>query len=349
MRHLTLVRTLHSKVDKTRKLIYTLNRDNGPTTIEIGVIDKGDGKDILCVPTQTNCAQACRFCHTTQMAGKVAVSDLSAAEMSGIVRAAWLDAEIDLAHPNRPLLVSFMGVGEPLANRGLVDAMIQMGRWAQDQDTRIRFGLATMLPEKYLGEFTSLTGAVNAFNLPLKVHLSLHYPTTAQRREWMPTSASVGDSLAALAKYHRETRNPVEIHYTLIAGVNDAIDQIYELGKLAAYHGGAHNPLPVKFLKLNPLPGDVHHGPDNGWVAILREHIERYWSVKTEYYESPGADIAASCGMFMTDAYIPAMVQQIEPMEKFGPTQVELPADTFSQALRIHSIVSAPQLPAEGV
>jgi 23S rRNA (adenine2503-C2)-methyltransferase len=339
MATLTLVEMLRSKVDKTRKLTYILDRASGPTTIEVGVIDKEDGKNILCVPTQTNCAQACRFCHTTRMAGKVAVSNLTASEMIDIVTTAWVDAAWD--RPSQPLLVSFMGVGEPLANlTELLEAIANISRVCRlDGTVRVRFGLATMLPEKHLSEFEKLTQFVEYTRIPLKLHLSLHYPTTAQRREWMPATSSVGDALALLQRYRTTTGNPVEIHYTLILGVNDSIQQIYELGRLCAYHGGSDGPLPVKFLKLNPLPGDAYRSPDQDWINLLRDNLNSFWNVNSEYYASPGADIAAACGQFMADAYIPSVKS-----EKFGPTQVELSADFFP-ALKLHQIIEGATKP----
>jgi len=327
MELLTLVRTLQSRVDKTKKLIFTLNRESGPTTIEVGVIDKNDGKYILCVPTQTNCAQACRFCHTTRMAEKVAVSNLTAEEIIAIVRESWAIARF--ADSSRPILVSFMGAGEPMVNtRNMLLAMAHLYGWGVSSGFNIRFGLATMLPERYAEAFQLFAYAIRFLKLPVKVHLSLHYPTTAQRREWMPASATVHESLALLKEYREQTGNPIEIHYTLIAGVNDSISQIHHLGSLAAHSYGGHpESIPVKFLHLNPLPGDTHHGSSPEWVEILQHHLLCGWNVQSEYYISPGADIAASCGMFMTDAYIPS---------KPGNVQIEPATPANDMALQLH-------------
>lgn len=303
MTKLTLRETHRSVVDKTHKLIYTLEREASPNTvsrftIEVGVIQKGDGKNILCVPTQTNCAQACKFCHLSALAGKVAVSNLTAQEIHDITAFAWADAPWEQSE--LPLLVSFMGAGEPLANLAeLHQAMLKIRDGAGDVDIAVRFGLATMMPAAYLNAFEVFTDTVKADRLPLKVHLSLHYVTTEERKHWMPTTAPVYESLRLLREYRRITGNPIEIHYTLIQCVNDALGHIHTLGSLLQ-----GDPIPVKFLHYNPTPGDTHRASEDTWVEFLRSELGKpKYGVTTEYYTAPGTDIGASCGMFLTDAY----------------------------------------------
>lgn len=321
MTNLRLRGVQDSKVDRTRKLIYDLTRETGPSTeevvtIEVAAIQKGDGKYILCVPTQTNCAQACRFCHTTEMAGKVAVSNLLPQEMAAIVEQAWANSAFAAEQPNQPLLVSFMGVGEPTANLfGLIRAMSLMKVWATKIGLPIRFGMATMLPEKYMQAFKQFTNAIATLRIPLKVHLSLHYTTTKERKSWMPTSAPVDLSIAALQRYRKVTGNPIEIHYTLIAHQNDWLGNAAALVNLLE-----SDPVVVKLLRYNPLPGDTNCSPDPAWIELFRDELNR-GGIESEFYASPGADIQAACGMFLAEAYAPirrnAELVQIERENKF--------------------------------
>ena len=39
--------------------------------VEFSYINKDDGKDIICLPSQTMCNLACKFCHTTDYIGKI--------------------------------------------------------------------------------------------------------------------------------------------------------------------------------------------------------------------------------------------------------------------------------------
>lgn len=294
---LKLEQQIFSTKDRTQKLIYTLFRKSGAVTVEVGAIDKQDGKLILCVPTQTNCAQACRFCHTTGLAGKVVVNNLTALEIETIVRDAWRDC--GFAAHYLPLLVSFMGLGEPMANQAeLVRAMVALDNWAFLVRLPIRYAFSTMLPHQHLADFAQFMVAVEARKLKVKMHLSLHYTIDEQRKEWMPTASSISVSLSLLNEYHRRTGNAVEIHYTLIGGLNDSTGDMF---RLICFLSDAKTP--IKFLHYNPVPGDERRAPCGNWTDFFRAELEKY-GIPTEWYDSPGADIAASCGMFLTDQYI---------------------------------------------
>ncbi len=298
MDDLKLINILYSATDNTRKLIFTLDRESGPVTIEVGAIQKGDGKNILCVPTQTNCAQACKFCFTTDLAGKVAVTNLTWGEMLEIVKMSWIES--GFCNDPDPLLVSFMGVGEPMANTAhLVKTMINMRAWGLRVGLDVRFGVATMLPAKYVADFVGFSGVLASLRLPVKVHLSLHYPTTLERNRWMPSAAPVGDSVSALQGYRKLTKNPIEIHYTLIGGINDSLGHAAALRQLLEA-----DPVPVKLLKFNPMPGDTLEPTGANFRDLFCEELAK-GGIPTEFYASPGSDISAACGMFMTDAYIP--------------------------------------------
>jgi 23S rRNA (adenine2503-C2)-methyltransferase len=307
---LTLQDRIYSQTDRTQKLTYTLARPTGDTTIEVSAIDKQDGKVILCLPTQTNCAQACKFCHTTGLAGKVAVTNLTRYEIEKIAREAFLDA--GFAGTKGALLVSFMGVGEPMANSTeLLHAMIMLRGWGVSIRLEVRFGLATMLPRQHVDDFRYFTTLLAGIKLPVKVHLSLHYTSDVRRAEWMPTAAPITQSIYLLEQYRTITGNPVEIHYTLIDGVNDSIRDGSTLKILLS-----ESKIPVKFLKYNPPPGDPNRSPDSDWTKYFQSMLEDN-GIPTEWYDSPGADIASACGMFATDVYIPAKkgeLHQIEPL-----------------------------------
>jgi adenine C2-methylase RlmN of 23S rRNA A2503 and tRNA A37 len=296
---LTLQSRIHSQKDRTQKLIYTLTRPSGDTTIEVSAIDKQDGKVILCLPTQTNCAQACKFCHTTGLAGKVAVTNLTRYEIETITREAFVDA--GFTDTEGDLLVSFMGVGEPMANTTeLVHAMLRLRGWGVLIRLNVRFGLATMLPRQHVEDFRSFTTLLAGLKLPVKIHLSLHYTSDVKRLEWMPMASPITQSIYLLEWYRRLTGNPVEIHYTLIDGVNDCVRDGSTLKTLLS-----ESKIPVKLLKYNPAPGDSHRSPDADWTKYFQSMLEDK-GIPTEWYDSPGADIASACGMFATDLYIPA-------------------------------------------
>ncbi len=99
-----------SKEDATVKFIF-----RAPEIIEFSYINKSDGKDIICAPTQTSCNLGCKFCFLSDY--KLKVRNLQPEEITTpidyVVEKLGL---LSLEKRNKVLLVSFMGCGEPLLN-----------------------------------------------------------------------------------------------------------------------------------------------------------------------------------------------------------------------------------------
>lgn len=98
------VEIIKSKLDSTLKYIF--KSDNG-LIVEYSYINKNDGKDIICVPSQTMCNLACKFCHTTDYIGKIKNENLVTAEIFEAV--AYILKDLNLVENNRVLLISWMG------------------------------------------------------------------------------------------------------------------------------------------------------------------------------------------------------------------------------------------------
>ena len=93
-----------SSVDAVTK--YTIEDEHFGKN-EVSVIHK-QGKDVICVPSQTNCKMGCAFCHLT---GTTRPADNLTSN--------WIASAVDFlagfehieSSQERNLLVSFMGVG----------------------------------------------------------------------------------------------------------------------------------------------------------------------------------------------------------------------------------------------
>jgi 23S rRNA (adenine2503-C2)-methyltransferase len=290
---------VESSVDRTVKLTYTSTRvQSSPVHLEIAWVDKQDGKVILCVPTQSNCAMACTFCHTTGMSGKVAVSDLTSHEMVTAIQMAYEEQIQSIINP-APVLISFMGCGEPMNNwRNVVMAMSLLRTWAMKVKIPIRFAIATMLPATKIEEFTEFANYVKKLLHNVTVHLSLHFVNDLQRKRWMPAAAPITLSVNLLKWYSERTGNPVEIHYTLIAAENDSLMDAWGIENLLS---GTN--IPIKVLHFAPKEGETHQSPPAEWQKFLKEYLERA-GVPVELYSPPGADIEAACGQFTVSDYI---------------------------------------------
>ena len=75
---MNFIKKVFSQKDNTVKYIFR-TLDN--LIVEFSYINKDDGKDIICLPSQTMCNIGCKFCHTTEYIGKIKTRNLSYTEI----------------------------------------------------------------------------------------------------------------------------------------------------------------------------------------------------------------------------------------------------------------------------
>lgn len=280
-----------SAIDGTVKYAFMISDQ----PVEFSFIHKGDGKDIICTPTQTNCKMGCTFCHLTGR--KEPVVNLRPMQILDGIR--YIVKDLGLPKSDT-LLVSFMGAGEPLNNVSnvIVSMILLSSDLFRHNYKGVRFAVASIIPtNRAMEDFTS---AVKVHDLPVKFHLSLHETDDDKRERIMPRAHDVTSSINMLYDYMRQTGNPVELHYTLIAGINDTDEDVARLGRLLRGRS-----IPIKFLAFKPK-ADGLQPTSLERVAVIREYLEYYGDVKTEFYDPPGGDIGASCGQFLQDIRLPS-------------------------------------------
>jgi 23S rRNA (adenine2503-C2)-methyltransferase len=258
---------------------------------EMSYINKDDGKDIVCIPTQTLCPMGCLFCHTTDYIGKIDCRDLTSGEMYEGVENVFGDKKLG----QRPLLISYMGCGEPIINeQNVIRSMRAISKLPAPL---VRFAVATSLPRGCWLRFFGWTQRIASHKLPVKLHISLHYTTDQVRSEWMPRSLEIAPTLEAASFYRALTGNAVEVHYALIEGLNDSEEDASRLGELLAGRG-----FNVKFLFYNERSAVDAKASSQERLTAFQEAFAQH-GIEHEYYVPPGLDIGASCGQFLLDHY----------------------------------------------
>lgn len=290
---LKLKKIVNSNVDNTIKYIFYRNHDNA--ILEFSYISKNDGKDIICVPSQTMCAIGCKFCHTTDYIGKIKVSPILGVDIvEGID---YIYKDLKLSENPKTLLISFMGCGEPVLNyKNVIETMGLIK--CEYKDIHTRFAIATSLPDVVFPDFFEMTRLIKSYELPIKLHISLHYTNDKLRNEWMPKAINIESTLAAAEFFKAYTNNPVEIHYALIEGVNDTRDDAYNLCGLIKDKG-----FNVKFLFYNEKTSLGMHPSEIKQFEMFKAYLDQI-DVQAEYYKPPGLDVGASCGQFLMDEYL---------------------------------------------
>ncbi len=199
------------------------------------VLMRHDGRNTVCVSSQTACALGCKFCLTgTLGAGR----DLSVDEI--ITQVLYFNRilkdkvnsggrEGGLGHEGeRVTNVVFMGMGEPFLNyNNVMEAIRKLNDpdWFGIGARKISVSTAGIIPgiEKFMQE-----------DLQLNLSLSLHAPNDKLRSEIMPINRKypLVELLPIIKKYISHTKRRVMIEYIMLAGVNDSEKQAEELSQV---------------------------------------------------------------------------------------------------------------------
>ena len=243
------------------------------------VIIPEEERTTLCVSTQVGCPLACSFCATGTLG---LTRNLTTAEIVDQVC-----RMRELLPPERSITnVVFMGMGEPLLNlRALVEAVRTLLHpkgfaFAPRRVTVSTAGVVPRIPE--LLE-----------SVPVNLAVSLHATTDAVRDELVPLNRRFPlevllGTLRQLPGLSR--RRPVFFEYTLLAGVNDAVEDARRLVRLLQ-----GIPSKVNVIPMNPHPGAAYAAPGADVVDRFMGALAR-GGLTTTLRRSRGADIDAACG-----------------------------------------------------
>lgn len=247
------------------------------------IVGFGDGECVesvllprkgLCVSTQVGCAVGCVFCMTGR--GGL-IRQLSSAEIVAQVR------EGLRIRPDTKKVV-LMGMGEPSHNLEAVSEAVEF--------------LGDVLGLAHKDIVVSTVGDRRLFaklpTLSVKpaLALSLHTTDNALRRELLPRSPAipVEELLATSLDYAEATKYPLQIEWTLMAGINDSPAQVERLadlieGRLAM----------VNFIAVNPIPGEPFRRPEEAHMQDLITICRRRGIVAT-IRNSAAQDVEGGCG-----------------------------------------------------
>jgi 23S rRNA (adenine2503-C2)-methyltransferase len=263
---LATLRSQHPAEDGSARLLVRLGDGQ---TVESVLLPR----DGLCVSTQAGCAVGCGFCMTGR---------------DGLLRqlgSAEIVAQVALARTLRPVKkVVFMGMGEPAHNLDAVLEAIDL------------LGTAGGIAHKQL--VFSTVGDERAFErLPLgrvrpALALSLHTTRPALREQLLPRAPRLSpERLVEQADaYARATGYPVQVQWTLLAGVNDGDDEVEGIVRLL--HG---RPMMLNLIPYNSVQGLPFRRPDWEAAADLTRRLNRR-GVLTRLRRSAGQDVDGGCG-----------------------------------------------------
>jgi 23S rRNA (adenine2503-C2)-methyltransferase len=273
------VESARTSVDGTCKAVL---RARDGSLVESVLIPEAQ-RTTLCISTQVGCPLACAFCATGALGF---ARNLRAAEIVDQV----CEMRRFLPPGRRITNVVFMGMGEPLLN---LPAVIAAARLLLHPKA---FALA---PRRVTVSTVGIRGRIERLlrAVPVNLAVSLHATTDEVRDRLVPHNRrfplrELLDALRRLAGSAAgpTRRRPVFFEYTLIAGVNDGVEEARRLAPLLRGIPAKLNVIPMNRHADSPLgpPDDETIDRFVGEVAAS--------GLPVTLRRSRGSDIDAACG-----------------------------------------------------
>ena len=263
---LAQLKSRHPAGDGSQRLLVALQ--DGQTVESVLLPRNG-----LCVSTQVGCAVGCRFCMTGR---------------DGLLRqlgSAEIVAQVVLARALRAVhKVVFMGMGEPAHNlQAVMEAINLLGTAGGIGHKNLVF--STVGDER---AFASLSQA----RVKPALALSLHSTRAALREHLLPRAPRIPPAalVQAADDYARASGHPVQVQWTLLAGVNDGDD---EVAGIAALLKGRR--MMMNLILYNAVDGLPYQRPAIERAAEMARALNRQ-GVLTRLRHSAGQDVEGGCG-----------------------------------------------------
>ena len=301
--------------DGTIKCVYEVNNK----IIEMSMLYNREDKDVICVPTHHYCNLGCKMCHLTSIHNNKKMIPINGEDFLNCLKETLTKYHTEKSK----LLISFMGVGEPLLNlKLLIDVFEHEKEIKKLGYKNISYSISTMMPNDNLKRLTNI---VNELNIPLKVHYSLHNPINSDRKKLIPNSnLTINEALNLLKNYEQTikknlnimkkykifhpTKELTELHYTLIENINDSSLCLNHLISLLTKYK-----MPIKFIRFNPINNLEISTKENYWIKMINNELP---DIRVKLYTPPGREIGSSCGDFTKHYYTD--IETKEEVDKFN-------------------------------
>lgn len=275
----SVVPTAESVSKQVQKMLFTLPDQNHMETVALRY---KKGWESFCISSQCGCGFGCRFCATGTIGLK---RNLTAKEITDQLLYFYL-------RRHRLDSVSFMGMGEPLANPHIYDAIRILTDPACFGLGQRKITLSTVGIPPGIRRMTKEFPQVN-------LAFSLHSPFEKQRSALMPVNRTypLHTVLEALGEHVTETKRKVFMAYILMKGENDTAAHAKAAARLLRTHTTFPHLFQMDLIPYNPTDKvpRLFAAPGPKQVRQFADLLKAE-GVCVRTRGQFGADIDAACG-----------------------------------------------------
>ncbi|MDB4311964.1 hypothetical protein N9937_00900 [bacterium] len=234
------------------------------------------------ISSSKGCPKKCVFCHLTEMGmefKRLSDIDIVLNVMNAVQECEFVDFSTEFK-------LCFMGMGDPMIHPDTTCGVVESLSIALDV---IEVDISTIIPRDD-GIDMIWRRIVNRLKIPTRLFYSLH-AGKGTRNLIIPKAQLRGRDSVALENWSNS--NPLFIHYTPVAGLNDGLLDAMEIAEFAKRYGADQ----VRMLEYNPYPDSLFERPSEEQLRGLYRLFQKY-EVDVKWQVSKGKNEVAACGMF---------------------------------------------------
>jgi adenine C2-methylase RlmN of 23S rRNA A2503 and tRNA A37 len=258
--------------------------------VETRFVQRVPERFIVYISSMLGCDKACRFCHLTQtgQTNATCLSEDEMVEQARTVLAEVGDAGASTVHFN------FMARGEPMSNPSVNrNLFVRLAELASSYGLASRIKISSILP---MDTWTNDPRDLHADGCPpVDFYYSLYSTDADWRRRWIPKAMRPFDAMAWLRNFQKVTGQRVILHWALIDGENDSVEDARSAAALAKLFGVQAD---FNLVRYNPANGKSREASEERIQSFLKE-MDGGVHGRIRMIPRVGADVAASCGCFL--------------------------------------------------
>ena len=301
------MKCLRSKTDNSVNWINPFKN----SVIETRYVRRGEHYISAYLSSQNGCNMGCKFCWlTVTKQDSFKHVDIPAFSMQlGHVldHAKEIDSDVKKRKKVR-VNINMMSRGEPLANRYIVNRYREFYEALEDMVVdsgykEMKMNISTIMPHTM--KQRELTDVLcTSRNDNTNIYYSLYSIKEQFRKKWIPNALPYKKALRKLKNYQDKSGKPIAIHFALIEGENDNVEDVQDMCDILREYNFER--LKFNLVRFNPHPSmSQYKEPTQEKMDRIFDMLkkvakdETIVTNKSRTVPRAGPDVFASCGMFI--------------------------------------------------